>query len=54
MAIYTEFRILHSDAEEKSRFNSNLDEAIKKLGYANRVEWVRDMYRRTLDKAKEV
>jgi metal-responsive CopG/Arc/MetJ family transcriptional regulator len=43
--IYTEIRIPHKTDGEKLAYESELDKAIKRIGFNNRAEWLRQMVR---------
>jgi metal-responsive CopG/Arc/MetJ family transcriptional regulator len=43
--IYTEIRIPHGTAGEKLIYEIELDQALKRIGFNNRAEWLRQMAR---------
>lgn len=45
MLPYTEIRISHKTKEEKQEYEKQLDEALKKEGYKNRAEFIKECVR---------
>lgn len=51
--LYTEIRIYHKDEAEKQEYESRLHNAIKRLGYKSRTEWLRQMVREAIERAEK-
>lgn len=49
--IQTTIRIDHKTNADREKFETELDKAIKKLGYSTRAEWLRDMKRNSVERA---
>jgi metal-responsive CopG/Arc/MetJ family transcriptional regulator len=52
--IYTEIRIPHKTDGEKLIYEIELDQALRRIGFNNRAEWLRQMARDAMCKAKQL
>jgi metal-responsive CopG/Arc/MetJ family transcriptional regulator len=52
--IYTEIRIPHKTDGEKLIYEIELDQALRRIGFNNRAEWLRQMIRDAIYQAKRL
>jgi metal-responsive CopG/Arc/MetJ family transcriptional regulator len=52
--IYTEIRIPHKTDGEKLIYEIELDQALRRIGFNNRAEWLRQMARDAISHARQL